>query len=167
MKKYTFLFFLLCIFFKGLSQFPVTLNLKNNGKLIKKYYKGDPIIIITNYHQSVQGVISNMFNDSLFINQIGFSLKEIIGVKKIIYKKSVGMSAEQYGLIALGSLLMATGVYVAGWEDLKTSATYGLAIGFGPIIVNKLVSSASILKRKKYMLGNKFQLQILDLQIHP
>ena len=131
-----------------------------------KYQKDDPIIIITNYQQPVQGVITNMFDDSIFINQMGFSLKEIIGIKKIIHKKRSSISVEQYGFIALGSLLMATGVYIAGWEDLKTSAMYALAIGFGPIILNKLISSASIFKRKKYMLGKKYQLQILDLQIH-
>lgn len=167
MIKWLFLFASIFIAFAVKAQHPVSLNLKKSGKLIKKYQIGDPIIIITNYQQSIQGTITNMFDDSLFINQIGFSLKEIMGIKKIVHKKSSRISAEQYGYIALGSLLMATGIYVAGWEDLKTAATYGLAVGFGPIVINKVLGATSVFKRKKYRLGNKFQLQILDLQIHP
>ncbi len=164
-KVITFLLsFILAI--AAISQLPVSLNLKKGVKLINKYQQNDPIIIITNYHQPVYGVITKMFGDSVFINNIGFSLKEIIGIKKMIHKKTSRISAEQYGFIALGSILMATGVYVAGWQDLKTSAAYGLAIGFGPIVLNKLLGVASIFKRKKYMLGNKYQLQILDLQLH-
>jgi hypothetical protein len=140
------------------------LLLRKNGKVIKRFYRGDDIIITTALQQPLYGYITGIKADSIFLNQIGFSLKEITALQKPqAPKQSMPISAETLALITLGVGLTTAGITLSGWEDFGTSLAYASVLGYGPIVLNK-VMKARLFKKKRYRLGNKFALQVLDLR---
>jgi len=140
------------------------LLLRKNGKVIKRFYRGDDIIITTSLQQPLYGYITGIKEDSIFLNQIGFSLKEITALQKPKSpKKTMQISAEQLALITLGVGLTTAGITLSEWENFGTSLAYASVLGYGPIVVNKIMT-ARIFKKKRYHLGKKFGLQVLDLR---
>jgi len=142
------------------------LLLRKNGKVIKRFYRGDQIIITTALKQPLAGYITALKEDSIFLNQIGFSLKEIAALQKPKSpKRTMQVSAENLALITLGVGLTTAGITLSGWENFSTSLAYASALGYGPIVLNKIMT-ARVFKKKRYRMGNKFALQVLDLRLN-
>lgn len=165
MKLLLLLFsFFFCVVTVTAQRTEPQLLLRKNGKVIKRFYSGDQLIITTSFHQTLVGYITAIKEDSIFLNQIGFSLKEIVAVQKPQSpKRSMQVSAEQLALITLGVGLTTAGITLSEWENFGTSLAYASALGYGPIVLNKIMT-ARLFKKKRYRMGNKFALQVLDLR---
>src|ERR1700722_16199266 len=160
MKKIiTAIFFLIPMI--CLSQTDV-LILQKNGRNIKTYAPGESIMIHTVYDQWLGGTLTDLKNDSVFINNIPFHVNEIDGLRKDF--SQLHLQNWGTGLIIAGAGILAlnviNGIYTneppGSW--VKTSG-YITAGAF--IIAGILLRSARF---KNYPIGKKYTLHYLDLR---
>ena len=67
-------------------------------------------------------------------------------------------------LITAGVGLVTAGLTLSNQADFKQALTAGLAIGYVPLAVAYMKSKIS-LKRRKYKIGRKFRLQMIDFYL--
>ncbi|MFI5153778.1 MAG: hypothetical protein ACHQET_10625 [Chitinophagales bacterium] len=161
MKKLLFILLLLPLI--GLSQTDV-LELKKNGKNIRTYSPGMYLVMETVYDQWLEGYITAIRHDSVFLNNFPFHYKEI---KTIRYERT------KFPYKANGILLM-----IAGGGVLLIGTVNGLYRGdpanqwFTP--VGYITAGAMLLggyflmkaQYRKYRLGKKYTLDYLNVNIN-
>jgi hypothetical protein len=157
MQRWLLLFFIL------LSQCLMAqrgyLYVKKNG--IKKkatFAEGSPIKLRLQDKTYVEGVITYLKADTVYINNVEYPQSEIAAI--IVKQKE---KDKHFGTMLLyagaGTALSTIGMTLANWTDFKTALITSAVIGFGPLLIQKLLH----LKRKQYKIGRKYSLQILDL----
>ena len=146
-----------------LSQTDV-LILQKNGSNIKTYAPGQTIMIHTVYDQWLGGTLTDLRNDSVFINNIPFHVNEIDGMRKDFSKLHL-----QSG----GTILIIAGVGVLALNvinGLYTSEPAGSWIKASGWITAGAFILAGILMRsaryKNYPIGKKYTLHYLNLRPH-
>ena len=160
MKKFTTLFICL-IPLVALSQTDVMI-LQKNGRNIETYAPGMQIMLHTVYDQWLEGTITDMRNDSVFINNNPFHVQEINAIRKNFSKLH---------LQAGGTVLIVAGVGVLALNvinGLYTNEPAGQWIkASGWITAGALIVAGLIMKSARYTtytLGKKYSLHYLNLR---
>lgn len=155
--KSIFLLFLVIPFFAK-AQTDV-LELKKNGKNLKTYTPGMYLITQTIYDQWIEGQITAMRNDSVFINNQPFHFKELKAIRyertKLNYKADgILLMAAGGGVLLLGAV---NGLYrgdpASEWYRPASYITAGALLGLGFLLIKS--------EHKIYHLGGKYSLQYL------
>jgi hypothetical protein len=144
----------------GFSQSDV-LILQKDGRNIKTYAPGQPIIFQTVYDQWFDGTLTALRNDSVFINGIPFHYNEI---------RTMRVERTKLNYFQDGTLLMVAGVGVLALNTInglyrKDKARNWFSTS-GWITAGALILGGILLKKtriKTYPLGKKYGLHYLDL----
>ena len=152
---------LLCLIpFFCLAQTDV-LELKKNGHNLRTYAPGMYLVMETVYDQWLEGPITAIRNDSVFVNGQPFHIKEI---KTIRYERTK-LNYQADGLILMiaggGVLLLGAvnGMYrgdpASEWYTPASYITAGALLGLGFFLIKS--------QYKKYHLGKKYKLEYVPV----
>lgn len=128
------------------------------------YTQGDPIRLRLQSDSVREGIITRLANDTIFLNGRPIprmDVKEVIISGK---QPAFRVPAETFLLITAGVALVTAGLGLSEQATFKEALTAGLVIGYGPLAAGYLKSKIS-LKRKKYRIGKKFRLQMIDFYL--
>jgi hypothetical protein len=142
------------------------LFVKKGYKKKRTYTEGDRIILQIREGTIYAGVITLLLNDTIYINNIPVPGREVRKVILANKKKSFHLETKDFLLITAGVALATAGLTLSEQADFKEALTAGLAIGYSPILLRYLASKISF-KRKKFKIGKKFRVQVLDFHIMP
>ncbi|MFC0774244.1 hypothetical protein [Terrimonas alba] len=141
------------------------LFVKKGIKKKKTYTEGDNIYLRLQNDSLRYGMITRLMNDTIYLS--GWPIPRV-SVKEVIIrrreKKRFHVPVKDLLLITGGVVLVTGGLTLSDQADFKEALTAGLVMGYGPLAVGYLKSKIS-LKRKKYRIGKKFRLQVLDFYI--
>ena len=141
------------------------LFVKKGGKKKKIYTEGSIIYLHLHNGSLHYGMITRLMNDTIFVS--GQPVSRIAVNEVIISKKarqSFQVSAKDLLLITGGALLVTGGLTLSKQAEFKEALIAGTVIGYGPLAFGYLKSKIS-LKRRKYRIGKKFRLQMIDFYI--
>jgi hypothetical protein len=142
------------------------LFVKKGIKKKRIYTEGDAINIKLNDGTYRNGVITLLRNDTIFINNQPVNkacVKEVVLKRK---PRKPFPAAKTIALIAAASVLTSVGLAIDDKDHQREALIAGPVIGFGPLLV-KYFGGRAIRKisRKKFRIGKKFYLQVLDFHI--
>jgi hypothetical protein len=137
------------------------LVLKKKGALIHTYTVGDELNMETVYGQWFNGMITAMRHDTVFVNGLGFSYKEIQTIRRT--HLNFGNTVLPAGMfVAAGGILVLNAVNGAYRHDeastwyTKSSIITGIVLVVGGFILTRT-------RKSTYHLGKKFTLDYLEL----
>lgn len=160
------LFILLFIFSALFAQSQMGfLFIKKGYKKKKTYTEGQRIILQLKNDSIYNGEITQLRNDTIFLNGIPVpraSVQAVVINRKP--KKVFHVSGKDLLLITGGAALVTAGLTISEQASFTEALTAGLVIGYGPLLVRYLGTKIS-LRRKKYKIGKKLQLQVLDFHL--
>lgn len=158
------LFVLLLFFFNSESQMGY-LFIKKKGHKKKTYVEEDRITLELNNGTVYRGLITLLKDDTIFIN--GKPVR-VDSVKSVILRsgpeKTFHITPQTWLIISGGVALTTLGLTASKQAKFKEALTAGVVIGYGPILIYYLKSKISF-RRKKFSIGRKFQLQVLDFHL--
>ena len=138
------------------------LILQKNGRNIKTYTPGQPIIIQTIYDQWLGGTLTDLRNDSVFVNNIPFHVREIMAIR---------WESTKWNYKADGNILIIAGVGVLalnvinGLYTNESAGSWVKASGWitaGAFILGGLLLKGA--KYKDYPIGKKYALHYFNLR---
>ena len=141
------------------------LFVKKGVKKKRTYTEGDNIFLRLQNDTLYYGMITRLMNDTIFVSGLPVprkAVKEVIISTKT--KKSFHVPVKDLLLITGGVVLVTAGLTLSNQTDFTEAFIAGAVIGYGPLVIGYLNSKIS-LKRKKYRIGKKFRLQVLDFYI--
>ena len=159
---------LLFIFiFTSISSYSQTgyLFVKKGIKKKKTYTEGDNIYLRLHNDSLRYGMITRLMNDTIFLSGLPVprsAVSEVIVRDRV--KKRFHVPVKDLLLITGGVVLVTGGLTLSDQATFEEALTAGLVIGYGPLVIAYLKSKIS-LKRKKFRIGKKFRLQVLDFYI--
>jgi len=114
----------------------------------------------------VKGIITLLRNDTIFLN--GKPIHKT-AVQEVLLKKRPKTpfpDAKTLGLIGAGAALTSAGLAISKQASTKDALIAGPVIGFAPLLIKHFGGRAiRAIPRKKFRIGKKFYLQILDFHI--
>lgn len=128
------------------------------------YTEGDRLHLRLHNEKIMSGIITRLANDSIFLN--GRPVPRA-GVKEVLInmeKKSFQVPVKTFLLITAGVALVTAGLSLSEQAEFREALLAGLVIGYGPLAIGYLKSKIS-LKRRKYRIGRKFRLQMIDFYL--
>lgn len=156
------------LFFSFVSRSQMAYLFVKKGLQKKKVYvEEDRIILEVKNGTIYRGLITHLKDDTIFVNG-----KPIVvdSVKTVIIregaKKSLQVDGKTILLITGGVALTTFGLTASKQAKFKEALTAGLVIGYGPLLAYYAGSRISF-KRKKFIIGKKFRLQLFDLRVPP
>ena len=158
MKKILLVLFFVPVF--GIAQSDI-LILQKNGANVKTYEPGMYFIIETIYNQWLEGTITAIKNDSIFINNFPFHYKEIKTVRNERTKLNYTTDGVLLMIAGGGVLLLGAvnGLYRGDQaKDWYTTASFVTA---GTLLIGGYLLTRS--RFKKYHLGKKYTLEYFIL----
>ncbi|MDP4129983.1 MAG: hypothetical protein Q8918_01965 [Bacteroidota bacterium] len=158
-KTIAVLFFLLPLI--SFSQTDV-LILQKNDRNIKTYAPGQPIIFETVYQQWFDGTLTDLRNDSVFINGIPFHYNEIKTMR--VERTKLNYSADGTLMIIAGVGVLALNT-VNGLYRKDKAGTWFSTTGW--ITSGALIVGGILLKKARirtFPLGKKYGLHYLELR---
>ncbi|MBL7745171.1 MAG: hypothetical protein JNN00_16975 [Chitinophagaceae bacterium] len=160
-------FFFLLVFSASFSQAGY-LFVKRGIKKKRIYTEGDEIRLKLKDGNFCSGSITLLRNDTIFVN--GLPVHKTF-VKEVLLKKKPKKpfpDAKTVALIAAGSALTSAGLAISDKDHQTEALIAGPAIGFGPLLIKHFGGRAiGAIPRKKFRIGKKFYLQVLDFHISP
>jgi hypothetical protein len=142
------------------------LFVKKGYKKKRTYTEGDRIMLQINQGTIYSGTITLLINDTIYINGIPVPKPEVSRVILTRRNKAFHLQAKDFLLITAGVALTTAGLTLSEQADFKEALASGLTIGYSPLLLKFLGSKIS-LRRKKFRIGRKFRLQVLDFHIVP
>lgn len=144
------------------------LFVKKGFKKKKTYVEGDPIKFRLQDGSYYSGTITLLINDTVYINDVPVSCRNI---REIVLDKRPATpfpDAKTLLLIGAGSALVTAGLTLSNQTTFKEGLKDGLIIGYGPLFLRYLGAKFfKALHRKKFRMGKKFHLQVLDFHLSP
>jgi hypothetical protein len=139
------------------------LVLRKNGIAKKRYPEGATISLQTTLGLRYTGVIYLIQNDSIYFVDGGIHKRDVAIVFKKQKKKHriIPFNAQAFLYSNLGIPLFTAGLVISG-EPLLNSVISGVALVYIPVLLynaQQLIFNGN----KKYRIGNKYDLQVLDL----
>ena len=137
-------------------------------KGIKKkitYTEGSTIYLRLHNNSLQYGMITRLMNDTIFVSGqpvTRIAVKEVIISKKT--RQSFHIPVKDLLLITGGAALVTGGLTLSKQAEFKEALIAGTVLGYGPLAFGYLKSKIS-LKRRKYRMGKKFRLQMIDFYI--
>jgi len=141
------------------------LFVKKGIKKKKTYTEGENIYLRLQNDSLYYGMITRLMNDTIYISGRAvprIAVKEVIIATK--QRSPFQVSAKNLLLITGGVALVTAGLSLSKQTDFKEALIAGAAIGYGPLAIGYLKNKIS-LKRKRYRIGKRFRLQVLDFYI--
>jgi hypothetical protein len=133
----------------------------------RTYMEGSTIALKLQNNKIASGVITQLRNDTIFLNGIPIPKENVAAVilrgKK---PKRMRINAKYLLLVTSGVILTTVGIKVSGQGTLKEAAVAGVVIGYGQMGLAYARSRIS-LSRKQFKIGRKFRLQMIDFHISP
>ena len=131
----------------------------------KIYTEGSTIYLRLQNDNLYYGMITRLMNDTIYLS--GRPVPRV-AVKEVIINRrehtSFRVRAKNLLLITGGVALVTAGLSLSKQADFKEALITGAVIGYGPLAIGYLKSKIS-LKRKKYKIGKRFRLQLIDFYI--
>jgi hypothetical protein len=140
------------------------LFVKKGYKKKKTYGEGDRISLLAKDGKVYNGLITLLRNDTIFINGTPMPAAGVEAVLLNPKRKAFHVSTKDLLLIAGGAGLTTAGLTLSNQAGFREALTAALVIGYGPLLI-KYIGSKISLKRKKYTIGKKFRLQVLDFHM--
>lgn len=140
------------------------LVLEKKGSNVKTYSEGMEISIRTIYHQWFEGTITNLRNDSVFINGFPFHYKEIEALKKT--RGSLNYETDGLLLMVAGGGVLLLGAVNGLYRQDKASTWYTPTsyITAGALLLGGYLLTRS--RYKYYTLGKKYKLQFMAFDLN-
>ena len=138
------------------------LNVKKNGRKVRTFYEGDYVRVQIG-QRIFEGYLNLLKDDTVYIDRTAYHHSQL----KTIYlprKKPKGTSIKQIAFVTAGVALSTFGMVVSKYETFDNALRSTAAIGYGPLVINELRRHISF-KKKKYKLGKKFTVQVLDFYL--
>jgi hypothetical protein len=111
------------------------------------------------------GMITRLINDTIFVSGRPVPAKK---VKEVIVaprdRQVFRVDIKNLLLITGGVALVTAGLTLSNQADFNEALLAGAVIGYGPLAAGYLKSKISF-RRKRYRIGKKFRLQVLDFYI--
>ena len=152
---------LIFLFLSSLAQAQLgTLIVKKHGyKKVASFPEGAQIKFQQHNGMVVQGQISLIKGDSIYINYLAYPISSI---SRILINQEMNKEIKrQFLFYTAGVILCTAGLILANFGTLSSSVISSMVIGYGNFIIKYLRH----LKRGKYNIGRKFVLQPLDLRM--
>ena len=135
------------------------LVLKKRGMEVRTYTVGSELTMRTIYNQWFQGNITNMRNDSIFLNGLPFHYKEIAGIRRTHLNFGNTMVPSFMMVVGAGSFVLGAVNGLYRKDDAKDwYTTYGLISGGVLLVGGYLLTKTRV---KTYRIGGKFTLDYL------
>jgi hypothetical protein len=155
-KVIIFIFFCIPLFAQAQTD---VLILKKRGMHVYSYTIGSPMMMKTIYNQWFQGAITEMRNDTIFLNDLPFYYKEIAEIRKPVL--SLGNTLLPPLMMAVGA-----GTFILGGvngllrhdQSKDWYTTSGIISGSALLVVGYLLTKT---RAKTYRIGRKFKLDYL------
>lgn len=141
------------------------LFVKKNGKKVKTYAEGQPIKVLLTDGAVKEGYVYVLRNDSIFLGDVVFhksSVKQIL----LPRKPQKPFDKKQLLYITAGVFLSTAGMTLSGYESLDKALLNSVVIGYGPLLFSRARRFVGF-KRKRYRIGKKFSLHVLDFYLPP
>lgn len=141
------------------------LFVKKGSKKKRTYLEYDRIMLRLQDGTMRYGMITRLMNDTIFLSGKPIprtSVAQVVLSER--KKKKFHVPLKELLLITGGVALTTAGLTLSEQATFKEAATAGATIGYGPLVVGYAQSKIS-LKRKKFKIGKKFRLQILDFYL--
>lgn len=130
------------------------------------YTEGDAINVRLNNGSYRGGTITLLRNDTIFINGQPVYRPFITEVLMNRKPKKRLPDAKTMLLIGAGAALTTTGLTISKQAEFEKALIAGIVIGYGPLLIKhfggRLFRSFT---RKKFRIGKKFRLQVLDFHL--
>lgn len=145
----------------GISQTDV-LILQKNGRNIKTYAPGMPIMIHTIYDQWLGGTLTDLRHDSIYINNVPFHVNEIDAIHENFSKLHLQSGGTILIIAGVGVLALnvINGLYAkepaGSWIKVSGWITAGAFI-----LAGILMKSARF---KKYPIGKKYSMRYMNIK---
>ena len=141
------------------------LFVKKGSKKKRTYTEGENIYLRLQNDSLYYGLITRLMNDTIFVSGRPIPRK---AVKEVIVsiktKKAFHVPVKDLLLITGGVALVTAGLTISEQAEFEAALLTGVVIGYGPLLIGYLNSKIS-LKRKKFRIGKKFHLQVLDFYL--
>ena len=141
------------------------LFIKKGHKKKRTYLEGENIYLRLQNDTVYYGRITKLMNDTIFLN--GRPVPRI-AVKEVLTppdkSRKYHISTKDFLLITAGVALVTAGLTASGQAEFEEALLVGTVIGYGPLAIAYLKNSVSF-QRKKYRIGKKFRLQIIDFYL--
>jgi hypothetical protein len=164
---------LVFILFFGLSS---CLSFSQQGYLFVKkgyhkkltYVEGDPIHVKLQDGSRVKGYITLLRNDSVFINGGGIPRPAITEILLDPDLKQPFSTGGKNALIVVGVATLTTvGLLVTKQAKEEKALVAGMIAGVAALLIKHFGTRLGLFTRKKYKIGKKFHLQVLEFHITP
>jgi hypothetical protein len=137
------------------------LILEKRGMHVRSYAIGDDMDMETVYHQWIQGTVTDLRNDSVFINGLPFHYKEIATLRR-------SGSHFSSSTLGIGMMIAGAGIFILGGVNglIRGDQSKNWYTTSGLITGGILAAGGFLLTRgkvKKYSLGGRYKLQYLVL----
>jgi hypothetical protein len=144
------------------------LFVKKGIKKKRTYVEGDPIAIRFADGTYMAGTITLLRNDTVFISGLAVPRSDI---KEVVLPKKARPhlpDVKTLLLIGAGSALVTAGLTLSKQAEFKKALEAGLVIGYAPILIKYLGAKFfHAMTRKKFRIGKKYRLQVLDFHLSP
>lgn len=142
------------------------LFVKKGFKKKKIYTEGDAIQLKLNDGSYRKGIITLLRNDTIFINGQPVYRPLITDVLLKRKPKKLLPDAKTLLLIGGGVVLTTVGLIVSKQAGFEEAVKASLIIGYGPLLIKHFGGSLMrVMVRKKFRIGKKFRLQVLDFHL--
>jgi len=156
----TIIFLCLLIPFVAIGQNDV-LVLKKRGYHLRSYTIGDELTMKTVYDQWLTGTITNMRNDSIFLNGNPFNFKEIAAIKRT--HVNFGNTTLPFGMMGTGFGIFFLGAFNGLYRHDQAKDWYtksGVITGASLLVAGYALTFT---KKKIYRIGGRYKLDYLQL----
>lgn len=145
---------------------PSYLFVKKGAKKKQTYTEGDVITIVCKNDSVYSGRITLLYNDTIYLYGRPFPRTGIRTVLIPHKKNKFPLDWKTAALITAGSVAVAGGLMLNGQEKRDEAWITGFALGYGGFISQYAFRGLlGTMKRKKYRIGSKYRLQVLDFHL--
>jgi hypothetical protein len=141
------------------------LFIKKGGKKKRTYTEGASLHVKLSDGTVLQGRITMLRNDTIFLNDIPVPSRSV--VKVILHerkKKPFPANVPTVLAIGAGVGLTTIGLTLNDKASAKTAVIAASVIGFGPLIIKYIYERLIyMVYRKKFRIGKRYRLQVFDL----
>lgn len=140
------------------------LFVKKGGKKKKEYTEYSYINLRLKDGTIRAGMITRLMNDTIYVSGRPIPRVNVSEVLLPAKKKPYQIEIKDVLLATAGAALITGGIALSNQADFQEALIAGVVIGYSPIVIAYAKSKISF-RRKKYRIGKKFRLQVLDFYL--
>jgi len=132
------------------------------------YIEGDQIDLTVQDGSRIQGYITLLRNDSIYIDGWGVPRSTVTEIHLNPNLKQPLSTGGGNALLVVGVAALTTVILVATKEAKEEKAlVIGMAAGVAALLIKHFGTRLGLFVRKKYKVGKKYHLQVLEFHITP